>query len=167
MTIRYYPGTRLIENPDSIKGQVMTAYDDNNIFAKILRGEIPKTAVYEDNHTLAFMDVMPRVEGHCLVIPKKPSRNLLDIDADDLCHLMATVQKVARAVIKAFDADGITIQQFNEAAAGQMVFHTHIHVLPRFEGVRLGPHTGEMADSEILKANAEKIMAVLAGSQDL
>jgi histidine triad (HIT) family protein len=140
----------------------MSQYDDQNIFAKILRGEIPNHTVYEDDHTLAFMDVMPRCDGHCLVIPKAPSRNLLDIDPDDLARTMTTVQKVMRAAKSAFDADGITIQQFNEPAAGQEVFHTHIHVLPRHDGVKLGPHTGKMADHGLLAAQAAKIIAALA-----
>ena len=137
----------------------MTTYDDNNVFAKILRGELPCHKVYEDDNTLAFMDVMPRCDGHCLVIPKNPSRNLFDIDGDDLANLMNAVQIVMTAVKKAFKADGITIQQFNEAAAGQEVFHTHFHILPRFDGVRLGHHTGDMADQDELAEHAKKIRA--------
>ena len=137
------------------------AYDDANIFAKILRGELPAHRVYEDEHTLAFMDIMPRGDGHCLVLPKTPSRNILDIEPDDLAHVMATVQKLARAVKAAFDADGVTIQQFNESAGGQVVFHLHVHVIPRFDGVALKPHTGTMEDPDVLKANAEKIRAAL------
>ena len=139
----------------------MPAYDPENIFAKILKGEIPAHKVHEDEHTLAFMDIMPRVTGHTLVIPKAPSRNLLEMEDEDLCHLMKTVRKVARAVKAAFDADGLLIQQFNEPAAGQVIFHTHVHILPRHEGEPLRPHTGEMADSEDLEAAAEKIRAAL------
>ncbi len=132
-------------------------YDTNNIFAKILRGEIPCHKVYGDEATLAFMDVMPQADGHTLVIPKAPSRNLLDADPATLGALMATVQKVAKAVQMAFDAEGILIKQFNEAAAGQTVFHLHIHILPRYEGIELRPHTGQMADHGVLAKHAEMI----------
>ncbi|WP_417709164.1 HIT family protein [Roseibium aggregatum] len=137
------------------------AYDDQNVFAKILRGELPSHKVYEDDKTLVIMDIMPRGDGHVLVIPKAPSRNILDIAQDDLNAVMATVQTMARAVIKAFDADGTTIQQFSEPAGGQVVFHTHVHVIPRFEGVSLKPHTGAMADNDLLASQAEKIRAAL------
>ncbi|MCT8998539.1 HIT family protein [Chelativorans intermedius] len=139
----------------------MTAYDEGNPFAKILRGELPAHKVYEDGDTLAFMDIMPRGDGHCLVIPKRPARNILDVDHESLAALMRTVQKVARAVMRAFDADGVTIQQFNEPAGGQVVFHLHVHVLPRFEGVALRPHTGEMADQEQLAEQARRIREVI------
>ena len=139
----------------------MAEYDPENIFAKIIRGEIPAHKVHEDDKTLAFMDIMPRTEGHTLVIPKAASRNMLDIGEDDLCALMKTVRKVARAVKKAYGADGVLIQQFNEPAAGQVIFHTHVHILPRFEGVPLKPHTGEMADNDALAASAEKIRDAL------
>lgn len=139
----------------------MARYDDQNVFAKILRGELPCEKLYEDDHTIAIMDIMPRGDGHLLVVPKAASRNILDIDPADLAHVMATAQKMARAVITAFDADGITVQQFNEPAGGQVVFHTHVHVIPRFEGVKLRPHTGEMEDGAVLKANADKIRAAL------
>ncbi|MBU2483461.1 MAG: HIT family protein [Alphaproteobacteria bacterium] len=141
----------------------MTAphYDDSNVFAKILRGELPAERLYEDEHTLAIMDIMPRGAGHCLVIPKAPARNILDVELDSLSQVMATTQKMARAVIRAFNADGVTIQQFNESAGGQVVFHLHVHVIPRFEGVALKPHTGTMEDAGVLKANAEKIRAAL------
>ncbi|WP_306143830.1 HIT family protein [Roseibium sp. MMSF_3412] len=138
------------------------AYDDQNVFAKILRGELPSHKVFEDEKTLVIMDIMPRGDGHILVVPKAPSRNILDIETDDLNAVMATVRKMAHAVIKAFGADGTTIQQFSEPAGGQVVFHTHVHVIPRFDGVSLRPHTGEMADNDILAANAEKIRAALA-----
>jgi histidine triad (HIT) family protein len=136
------------------------AYDDGNVFARILRGEIPCHKVYEDEATLAFMDIMPRGEGHTLVIPKAPARNILDADPQALADVIKTVQKVARAVKQAFSADGVTIQQFNEAAGGQVVFHLHVHVIPRFEGVAMKP-PGTMGDPEALARNANKIRAAL------
>lgn len=139
----------------------MTSYDDGNVFAKILRGELPAQKVYEDEHTLAIMDIMPRGDGHCLVLPKAPSRNILDIAPDDLARLMRAVQLVATAAKRAFDADGLTIQHFCEPAGGQIVFHTHVHVLPRFEGVALRPHTGEMAPADTIRAHADRIRKVL------
>jgi histidine triad (HIT) family protein len=139
------------------------AYDSTNIFARILRGEIPSYKVYEDDRVVAFMDVMPQGTGHTLVVPKAPSRNLLDADPAGFGHLMAAVQKIARAAKQAFGADGITIMQFNEPAAGQTVFHLHVHVLPRFDGTPLKPHTGKMEDQAVLAANAEKLKAALKG----
>ena len=136
-------------------------YDDNNVFAKILRGELPCHKVYETEHVLAFMDIMPRGDGHVLVIPKVKARNILDAKADDLAELAKAVQVVARAAKEAFSADGLTIQQFNESAGGQVVFHLHVHVIPRFEGVPLKPHTGEMAPNDVLAGFAEKIRAAL------
>lgn len=138
-------------------------YDTNNIFAMILRGEIPCHKVYEDEHTLAFMDVMPQADGHTLVIPKMPSRNLLDADPKALGTLMASVQTVANAVQQAFGAEGILVQQFNEPAAGQTVFHLHFHILPRSTSVALRPHTGKMADHALLAEHAAKIRAALEG----
>ncbi|MGO7532896.1 HIT family protein [Rhizobium leguminosarum] len=138
------------------------AYDDNNIFAKILRGEIPSHRVYEDEHTVAFMDVMPQAPGHVLVLPKAPSRNLLDADSATLTHAITVVQKIANAVKDVFEADGVFIAQFNEPAAGQTVFHLHFHVIPRHEGAALKPHSGKMEDGAVLAANAEKIRAALA-----
>jgi histidine triad (HIT) family protein len=138
------------------------SYDDTNVFAKILRGELPSHKIYEDADTFAFMDIMPRGDGHCLVIPKTPSRNILDADTGSLATLITSVQKVSRAVVKAFSADGVTVQQFNEPAGGQVVFHLHFHIIPRFEGVALRPHTGQMEKPEILAANAEKIRATIA-----
>jgi histidine triad (HIT) family protein len=137
------------------------SYDDNNVFAKILRGELPCQKVYETDRVLAFMDIMPRGDGHALVVPKAKARNILDVEPDDLAELMKAVQVVGRAVKKAFSADGLTIQQFNESAGGQVVFHLHVHVIPRFDGVPLRPHTGEMEKPDVLAANAEKIRAVL------
>ncbi len=138
------------------------AYDTTNIFARLLRGEIPSHRVYEDEHTVAIMDVMPQGVGHTLVLPKAPSRNLLDADPATLGALFSTVQKVANAVKKAFDADGVVVSQFNETAAGQTVFHLHVHILPRFEGVDLKKHAMEMEKPEILAENAEKIRIALA-----
>lgn len=139
------------------------SYDTSNVFARILRGELPSERVYEDATTLAFMDIMPRAQGHALVIPKTPARNVLDAGPEQLAACIQTVQIVARAQVKAFDAQGITIQQFNEAAGGQVVFHLHYHVIPRWDGVRLQPHTGQMEKPEVLKANAEKIRQALKG----
>lgn len=136
-------------------------YDDQNVFAKILRGELPSHKVYEDDKTLAIMDIMPRGDGHVLVVPKGPSRNILDIGTEDLNAMMATVQLMSRTVMKVFDADGTTIQQFSEPAGGQVVFHTHFHVIPRFNDVKLRQHTGEMADQGVLAAHAQKIKAAL------
>ena len=138
------------------------AYDPNNIFAKILRGEIPCHKVYEDDAVLAFMDVMPQSDGHTLVVPKSAARNILDASAEQLAVLMPVVQKIARAVIKAFAADGAVIMQFNEEPAGQTVFHLHFHIVPRYEGVPLRPHTGKMADMAVIAAQAEKLRAALA-----
>jgi len=136
-------------------------YDNDNVFAKILRNELPSERVYEDEHTLAIMDIMPRAAGHVLVIPKTPARNMLDATPEQLSQCIATVKKLAHALKKAFDADGITVQQFNETAGGQVVFHLHYHIMPRHEGVSLRPHTGEMAEQSELKENAAKIRAAL------
>ena len=139
------------------------SYDPENIFAKILRGAIPCHKVYEDDIALAFMDVMPQSMGHTLVLPKAPARNLLDIDPHILSALMPRVQSIAIAAKTAFAADGITLMQFSEAPAGQTVFHIHFHILPRFEGVSLRPHSGAMEKPEVLADHAAKIRAVLAG----
>ena len=141
----------------------MPSYDPSNIFARILRGELPCHKVYEDERTLAFMDIMPRADGHVLVIPKNPARNLLDADPEDLAAVIATAQKVARAAMTALGADGITVQQFNESAGGQVVFHLHVHVIPRRDGVSLRPHTGDMADGERLGQQAAIIAAAIEG----
>jgi len=137
-------------------------YDNDNIFAKLIRGEIPSVRVYEDENAIAFMDVMPQGTGHTLVIPRKGSRNLLDADPDTLAALIKVVQKIARAVKTAFAADGVTVMQFNEPASGQTVYHLHFHVIPRFEGVPLKAHSGQMADSKELQSDAEKIRAALS-----
>jgi histidine triad (HIT) family protein len=139
----------------------MPAYDPNNPFAKILRGEFPSYKVYEDDHTLAFLDIMPRSVGHTLVIPKAPARNILDISPEDFAHVARVAQKIARAAMEAFDADGITIQQFSEPAGGQVVFHLHVHVMPRHEGVVLLPPASRKEDGKVLEANAAKLMAAL------
>ncbi len=136
------------------------SYDNDNIFAKILRGEIPAFKAYEDDNTLCFMDIMPRVPGHCLVIPKTPCRNILDATPEQLNACMATVSTVANAAMSAFGADGITLQQFSEEAGGQEVFHLHFHILPRHEGQKVGPH-GVMGDMGEIKANCAKIAAAL------
>ena len=138
------------------------SYDTDNIFAKILRGELPCHKVYEDDMTMAIMDIMPRADGHALVIPKNAARNIFDVAPEDINAVMATAQKIARAQMGAFDADGITIQQFNESAGGQVIFHIHVHVIPRHEGVALKPHTGEMADNDLLAEQAAKLSKALA-----
>jgi histidine triad (HIT) family protein len=139
----------------------MPAYDPNNIFAKILRGELPCYKVYEDDKALAFLDIMPRAAGHTLVLPKAPARNILDVAPDDLAHVVEVAQKIAKAGIKAFDADGITIQQFNEAAGGQVVFHLHVHVIPRHDGVALKPPASVKEAPEVLAEHARKLAAAL------
>lgn len=138
------------------------SYDPNNIFAKILRGEIPCHKVYEDANALVFMDVMPQSPGHVLVVPKAPSRNLLDADPAVVAKVMPLVQTVAAAAKSAFDADGVSIAQFNEEAGGQTVFHLHFHIMPRFAGQPLKMHGRNMEDAAILAANAEKLKAALA-----
>jgi histidine triad (HIT) family protein len=143
------------------------AYDPSNIFAKILRGELPSYRVYDDGEVIAFMDVMPQGTGHTLVLPKAPSRNLLDADPTTLGPLLRATQKIVKAVKRAFAADGVTVIQFNEPAAGQTVYHLHVHVIPRFEGIALGPHTGGMEKPEVLAENAEKIRKALAADSPL
>jgi histidine triad (HIT) family protein len=142
----------------------MTAYDTNNIFAKILRGELPCHKVYEDQNTLAFLDIMPRSPGHTLVIPKALARNILDIKPDDLAHVVRVAQKIAIAGKKAFQADGITLQQFSEAAGGQVVFHLHMHVMPRIDGVALLPPATRKEDVKVLEDHATRLIAALASS---
>lgn len=137
------------------------AYDPGNIFAKIIRGELPAYKVYEDDATLAFMDIMPISRGHVLVLSKAPARNILDIDPADLAKLVAVVQRIAIATKKAFGADGVAVQQFNEAAGGQTVFHLHFHVVPRWAGQPLRPHGTAKADPDDLKRDAEQIAGLL------
>lgn len=140
------------------------SYDSNNIFAKILRDEIPAERVYEDDDTMVMMDIMPRADGHALVIPKTPARNMLDATPEQLAACLKTAQKVAHAMMQAFNADGITIQQFNEAASGQEVFHLHYHVLPRRTGVSLRP-PGNMEKPEVIKGFADQIRDALNASE--
>lgn len=137
------------------------AYDNDNIFAKILRGEIPCVKLYEDDKTMAFMDVMPQAEGHALVIPKEASENILDLSADGAAALMATTQKIAKAVKKALNAPGIMLVMLNGAPAGQSIFHIHFHVIPRAHGVDLGLHARAMVDPRTLEPIAAKIRAAL------
>ncbi|MEI8275675.1 MAG: HIT family protein [Hyphomicrobiales bacterium] len=140
----------------------MPAYDPNNIFAKILRGELPCYKVYEDDKAIAFLDIMPRAPGHTLVLPKAPARNLLDIGADDLAHVAKVAQKVAKAGMTALGADGITVQQFNEGPGGQVVFHLHVHVIPRKSGVPMKPPASEKEKPDVLADIAKKLSAALA-----
>jgi histidine triad (HIT) family protein len=145
------------------QGHAMPAYDPNNIFAKILRGELPCHKVYEDDKTLAFLDIMPRAPGHTLVLPKAPARNLLDVAPADLAHLMQVAQKIAQAQMKVFNADGITLQQFNESAGGQVVFHLHVHVMPRKNGVALKPPASVKEEASVLSDHALQLAAALKG----
>jgi histidine triad (HIT) family protein len=137
------------------------AYDPSNVFARILRGELPCEKVYEDDVALALMDIMPRGDGHVLVIPKVAARGLLDIPPGDLAALVTRVQTVARAVKAGMQAEGLTIQQFNEQAGGQVVFHLHFHILPRWDGVPLKPHSGAMEDPDVLRRHADRIRSAL------
>ena len=137
------------------------AYDNNNVFAKILRGEIPCVKLYEDDKTLAFMDVMPQAEGHALVIPKEAAENILDLSAEGAAAMMATTQKIAKAVKKGLNAPGIMLAMLNGAPAGQSVFHIHFHVIPRAAGIDLGLHARAMVDSKTLEPVAAKIRAAL------
>jgi histidine triad (HIT) family protein len=139
----------------------MSAYDPANIFAKILRGELPCHRVYEDEHTLAFMDIMPRAPGHALVLPKAPARNLLDVTPDALARVIETVRLVSGAAMKAFEAEGVMVVQYNEEAAGQTVFHLHFHVIPHYAGVALKPPGGPMEKPDVLAAQAERLIAAL------
>ena len=136
-------------------------YDDQNIFAKILRGEIPCYKVYENRHTLAFLDIMPRSPGHTLVIPKAPARGILDIEADDLAEVARTAKRIAIAAVRAFGADGIILQQFSEPASGQVVLHLHMHVMPVKQGVELLPPQTRHEDRNVLEAHAAKMIAAL------
>jgi histidine triad (HIT) family protein len=136
-------------------------YDPNNIFAKILRGDIPCVKLYEDDKTLAFMDVMPEAKGHVLVVPKEGAENILDLSPDGLTAMMATTQKLARAVDKALQPDGVLLKQYNRAAAGQSIFHVHFHIVPRWEGVPVAPHGKVMVDAATLEPIAAKIRSAL------
>jgi histidine triad (HIT) family protein len=141
----------------------MPSYDPNNIFAKILRGELPAYKVYEDDGAVAFLDIMPRAPGHTLVLPKSPVRNILDVNAGDLAHVMTVAQKIAQASMQVFGAQGVTIQQFNEGAGGQVVFHLHVHVIPRHDGVPMKPPATHKEKPEVLAAHASKLAAALRG----
>ena len=137
------------------------SYDQGNIFAKIIRNEAPAAKVFEDEYSLAFMDVMPQVPGHTLVIPKSPAENIHEIDSEVLCHTIRATQIVSDAVKQAFDAPGIMIAQLNGSAAGQTVFHLHFHILPRFEGLEISLHAREMQEMDLLKDHAERIKSFL------
>jgi histidine triad (HIT) family protein len=137
------------------------SYQDDNIFARILRAELPAHKVFEDDHTLAFMDIMPQVQGHTLVIPKCPARDLFDLPPEFHGPLLATTQRVARAVKQAFAAEGIMIAQLSGAAAGQTVFHIHFHILPRFSGIDFGMHARDMAPPDVLADHARRIREAL------
>ena len=141
----------------------MPSYDTQNIFAKILRGELPCYKVYEDDKAFAFLDIMPRAPGHTLVLPKTAARNILDVSPDDFAHVAKVAQKIAKAAMTAFAADGVTIQQFNEGAGGQVVFHLHMHVIPRKSGVPLKPPASEKEKPDVLVENAKKLAAAIAG----
>ena len=141
----------------------MPSYDPNNIFAKIIRGELPSYKVYENDKVLAFLDIMPRAPGHTLVLPKAAARNILDIEPDDLVAVALAAQKVAKAAVQVFDADGVTVQQFNEGAGGQVVFHLHLHIIPRKVGVAMKPPASEKEKPDVLSNHALKLAAALKG----
>jgi len=141
----------------------MPSYDPNNIFAKIIRGELPSYKVYENDKVLAFLDIMPRAPGHTLVLPKAAARNILDIEPDDLAAVALAAQKVAKAAVQVFDADGVTVQQFNEGAGGQVVFHLHLHIIPRKVGVAMKPPASEKEKPDVLSNHALKLAAALKG----
>jgi histidine triad (HIT) family protein len=141
----------------------MPTYDPSNVFAKILRGELPAHKVFEDDGVFAFLDIMPRAPGHTLVIPKRPARTILDLAPDDLAHLFKATQTIAHAAMSVFSADGLTIQQFNEPAGGQVVFHVHVHVIPRKNGVPLKPPASVKEGAAVLSDQALKLAAALNG----
>jgi histidine triad (HIT) family protein len=145
------------------QGASMTAYDSNNVFAKILRGEFPCYKIYDDEHVFVFLDIMPRAPGHTLVIPKAAARNILDISAEDFAHVARGAHRVAQAAKVAFKADGISVHQFSEAAGGQVVFHLHMHVIPRFDGVALLPAASRKEDPAVLERHAAQLIATLNG----
>ena len=140
----------------------MPSYDPNNIFAKILRGELPSYKVYEDDKAFAFLDIMPRAPGHTLVLPKASARNILDVSPEDLAHVHTVAQRIAKGAMSVFSADGITIQQFNEGPGGQVVFHLHVHVIPRKAGQMMKPPASEKEKPEVLAEQANKLAAALA-----
>lgn len=139
----------------------MTSYDPTNVFAKILRGELPCHKVYEDDRAFAFLDIMPRAPGHTLVLPKAAARNILDVAPDDLAYVMKVAQKIAKAGMQVFDADGVTVQQFSEPAGGQVVFHLHVHVIPRKTGVALKPPATVKEETAVLSDQALRLAAAL------
>ena len=137
-------------------------YDDQNIFAKILRGEAPAIRIFEDDAVIAFMDIFPQSPGHCLVVPREPARNLLDLSPAAAAAAIQRVQDLARAVETALQPDGIVITQFNGAPAGQTVFHVHFHIIPRWDDIEVRRHGGGHADMDELQAQAGKIRDALA-----
>lgn len=141
----------------------MTAYDDQNVFAKILRGELPCFEVFRDDRSFAFLDVMPRSPGHTLVIPRAPARGILDIADDDLAAVARTAKRIAVAAMKAFDAEGIILQQFSEPASGQVVLHLHMHVMPVKAGVALLPAQTRKEDMAVLADHAKRMIAAITG----
>src|SRR6187455_716922 len=140
----------------------MPGYDPNNIFAKILHGELPCHKVYENDRAFAFLDIMPRAPGHTLVVPKASARNILDVAPDDLANVMKVAQKIAQVSVGVFGADGVTLQQFSEGAGGQVVFHLHVHVIPRKDGIALKPPASVKEAPDVLKEQAAKLAAALA-----
>ena len=142
----------------------MPSYDPNNPFAKILRGEFSAYKVYEDDRTLAFLDIMPQAPGHTLVVPKSAARNILDVDPDDLAYLIKIAQKIAKTAKSVFAADGVNVFQFNEPAAGQTVFHLHVHVIPRKDGVPLKPPASIKEDAAVLAEHQARLAAALKQS---
>ena len=141
----------------------MTAYDDQNVFAKILRGEIPCFEVFRDERSFAFLDIMPRSPGHTLVIPRAPARGILDVTDHDLAAVIRTAKRIAVAAMKAFDAEGIILQQFSEPASGQVVLHLHMHVMPVRAGVELLPAQTRKEDMAVLADHAKRMIAALGG----
>ena len=137
------------------------SYDEKNIFAKIIRGELPAEKIFENDKVLAFMDIMPRSPGHLLVIPKSSARNILDIDDENLCEVIKVVKKLAIASKKAMNASGVTIQQFSEADGGQEVFHLHFHIIPRYTGKPMNRPGQMVKDMTVLSMQANKIKAEL------
>lgn len=153
----------MTDNDDHEKGLPMSSYDPNNIFAKIIRGEFPCNKVYEDDRAIAFLDIMPRAPGHTLVMPKSPARNLLDVDPDDFAHVAKVAQKIAKAAMTVFKADGVTLQQYSEPAGGQVVFHLHIHIIPRHDGVAMKPPASVKEGPAVLAEQASKLADALRG----
>jgi histidine triad (HIT) family protein len=140
---------------------MMIVYDDQNIFAKVLRGEIPSYKIYENEHTFAFLDIMPRSPGHTLVIPKSRARGILDISVDAFAEVARTTKRIAVAAVSAFNADGVIIQQFSEPASGQVVLHMHMHVMPVTEGIDLLPAQTRKEDPKVLEQHAARLIATL------